>query len=151
MLRELKEVIDNKLKKTRISVWRKQRKKRKKSLYRGYQQRERNYKNERPNRKLVLERYNNQNKDSLEIFNNRVEQAEKRISKFEDKSLRFSSLCRRKEKTMKKNEESLKRPVGHYRMYQYMHIYRWEFLFLKNLFIFVLTHCRRFQKYKEEK
>ena len=100
---------------------------------------------------MGLARYNNQKKNSLEIFNNRVEQAEKRISEFEGKLLRSSSLCRRKEKTMKKNEERLKRPVGHYQRYQYMHIYIWGFLFLKNMFIFVLTYCRRFQKYKEEK
>ena len=141
MLEELKEIIDNKLKKTRITVWGKERKERK-PLYRGYQKRERNYKKEESNRKLGLESYNNQKKDSLGTFNNRVQQAEKRIGEFEDKSLRFSSLCRRKEKEdNEENEDRLKRPVGQ----------RWEFFFLKNMFIFVLTHCSRFRKYKQEK
>ena len=94
---------------------------------------------------FVSVNYKNWNEKLLEGFIRLFEQVEERIGDLENYQLRFS--IEEKEKRMGKSQ----RPVGHYRMYQYMHIYRWEFLFLKNLFIFVLTHCRRFQKYKEEK
>lgn len=51
-------------------------------------------------------------KNLLEDLNRRFEQAEKQISKLEDRSTKIIHSVDRKEKRMKRNEQSL-RPVGH--------------------------------------
>ena len=51
-------------------------------------------------------------KNTLEGINSRKTEAEERISDLEDRMVEFTAVEQNKEKRMKRNEDSLKRPLG---------------------------------------
>ena len=60
-------------------------------------------------------------KNSLEGFNGRFEQAEKRISELEDRIMEIIKTERQKEKRWKKSEQSLRDLMGHDQLDQHVH------------------------------
>ena len=51
-------------------------------------------------------------KNTLEGINTRITEAEKQIGDLEDRMVEFTAVEQNKEKQMKRNEDSLKRPLG---------------------------------------
>ena len=56
----------------------------------------------------------NEIKNSLEGINSRITEVEEQISDLEDKIVEITTTEQNKEKTMKRIEDSLKRPLGKY-------------------------------------
>ena len=65
-----------------------------------------------PNRKSVVEKYNNR-KDKFTRRFNRFGQAEERMRKFEERIIGITQSEEQKEKQIKKSKESLKSAVHH--------------------------------------